>query len=159
VPLEPSGNRRPRGMVTLDRIRLRGLLKEKPCDLQGFSHSGQRRGRARLHHLCITSVTARGERGHMDELASPPDPLVEPNRWRPILTTSSSERRLLTDGSGRAERRTSHYSAGQAGRVGPPGAPNSSSRTRLVTISRAFADVRVSVPAPDASEAPCLGYE
>jgi hypothetical protein len=30
TPLEPSGNRRPREMVTLDRIRLTGLLRKKP---------------------------------------------------------------------------------------------------------------------------------
>jgi hypothetical protein len=36
TPLEPTGNGRPREMVAHDRIRLRGLLKEKPLDLQGF---------------------------------------------------------------------------------------------------------------------------
>jgi hypothetical protein len=30
TPLELSGNRRPREMVTLDRIRLTGLLRKKP---------------------------------------------------------------------------------------------------------------------------------
>ncbi len=30
TPLEPPGNRWPREMVTLDRIRLTGLLREKP---------------------------------------------------------------------------------------------------------------------------------
>ena len=37
TPLEPSGNRRPRGMVTLDRIRLTGLLTENP-GFAGFSY-------------------------------------------------------------------------------------------------------------------------
>ena len=32
---EPPGNRRPRGMITLDRIRLIGLLR-KPLQMQGF---------------------------------------------------------------------------------------------------------------------------
>jgi hypothetical protein len=36
TPLEPPGNRWPREMVTLDRIRLTGLLREKPLELQGF---------------------------------------------------------------------------------------------------------------------------
>ena len=31
TPLEPSGNRRPREMVTLDRIRLTGLLLKSPA--------------------------------------------------------------------------------------------------------------------------------
>ena len=35
--LEPSGNRRPREMVTPDRIRLIGLLKENPA-FAGFSY-------------------------------------------------------------------------------------------------------------------------
>ena len=43
TPLEPPGNRRPRGMVTLDRIRLTGLLTEDPANA-GFSHFQQRRG-------------------------------------------------------------------------------------------------------------------
>ena len=30
TPLEPLGNRWPREMVTLDRIRLTGLLQKKP---------------------------------------------------------------------------------------------------------------------------------
>src|SRR3954467_12802217 len=35
TPLERPGNRSPRGMVTLDRIRLTGLLR-KPLQMQGF---------------------------------------------------------------------------------------------------------------------------
>jgi hypothetical protein len=31
TPLEPPGNRWPREMVTLDRIRLTGLLKKSPA--------------------------------------------------------------------------------------------------------------------------------
>ena len=31
TPLEPPGNRRPREMVTLDRIRLTGLLRQAPA--------------------------------------------------------------------------------------------------------------------------------
>jgi hypothetical protein len=31
APLEPSGNRRPREMVTPDRIRLTGLLRKSPA--------------------------------------------------------------------------------------------------------------------------------
>jgi hypothetical protein len=31
TPLEPPGNRWPRQMITLDRIRLRGLLRESPA--------------------------------------------------------------------------------------------------------------------------------
>jgi hypothetical protein len=37
APLEPSGNRRPREMVTPDRIRLIGLLTENPA-FAGFSY-------------------------------------------------------------------------------------------------------------------------
>ena len=33
---EPSGNRRPRGMVTLDRIRLTGLLRKAPAKAGAF---------------------------------------------------------------------------------------------------------------------------
>jgi hypothetical protein len=35
TPLEPPGNRWPREMVTLDRIRLTGLLWESPA-MRGF---------------------------------------------------------------------------------------------------------------------------
>src|SRR5262249_5226334 len=50
TPLEPPGNRRPREMVTLDRIRLTGLLRKSPGNgacLLALSGS--------VHHLCITS--------------------------------------------------------------------------------------------------------
>ena len=36
TPLEQPGNRRPREMVTLDRIRLTGLLQKNPAQ-RGFS--------------------------------------------------------------------------------------------------------------------------
>ena len=39
TPLEPTGNGRPREMVTLDRIRLIGLLQESPAKA-GFSIFG-----------------------------------------------------------------------------------------------------------------------
>jgi pimeloyl-ACP methyl ester carboxylesterase len=56
VPLEPSGDRRPRGMVTLDRIRLTGLLQKSPA-LRGFSISRAlvifRRGGATLAERMI----------------------------------------------------------------------------------------------------------
>jgi hypothetical protein len=38
TPLEPTGNGRPREMVTLDRIRLTGLLPESPANA-GLSNS------------------------------------------------------------------------------------------------------------------------
>jgi hypothetical protein len=40
APLEPSGNRRPREMVTPDRIRLTGLLRKSPA-LAGLFYSGE----------------------------------------------------------------------------------------------------------------------
>ena len=40
TPLEPSGNCRPREMVTHDRIRLTGLLRRKPWQ-QGFLYMGR----------------------------------------------------------------------------------------------------------------------
>jgi hypothetical protein len=51
APLEPSGNRRPREMVTPDRIRLRGLLRENPAICRVFLFWG----RDRVHHRCITT--------------------------------------------------------------------------------------------------------
>jgi len=36
APLEPPGNRRPREMVTLDRIRLTGLLRKTPAHVGVF---------------------------------------------------------------------------------------------------------------------------
>ena len=46
MPHEPPGNRRPRWMVTLDRIRLTGLLR-RPLLTQGsLSSSGPRYGGA-----------------------------------------------------------------------------------------------------------------
>jgi hypothetical protein len=60
--LEPSGNRRPREMVTPDRIRLTGLLR-KPLQMQGFLF-----GRASpVHHARPTS---RSEGGR-ETLANP----------------------------------------------------------------------------------------
>src|SRR6266542_3907171 len=43
TPLEPPGNRRPREMVTHDRIRLTGLLRKKPWK-RGFLYSAFCRG-------------------------------------------------------------------------------------------------------------------
>src|SRR5262249_55955046 len=39
TPLEPPGNRRPREMVTRDRIRLTGLLQKKPLMSRVFFYS------------------------------------------------------------------------------------------------------------------------
>ena len=44
TPLEPSGNRRPREMVTQDRIRLTGLLRKSPGD-PGLFYRGAHGGR------------------------------------------------------------------------------------------------------------------
>jgi hypothetical protein len=37
---EPPGNRRPRGMITLDRIRLTGLLQRTPAKRGGSLFTG-----------------------------------------------------------------------------------------------------------------------
>jgi hypothetical protein len=41
TPLEPPGNRRPREMVTLDRIRLTGLLRKTPAHVGVFYWCGE----------------------------------------------------------------------------------------------------------------------
>jgi hypothetical protein len=75
APLEPSGNRRPREMVTPDRIRLTGLLRENPA-FAGFSYSWEetacitgasRDSGASIAGLPDTEESRRGKR------------LVEPN--------------------------------------------------------------------------------
>ena len=62
TPLEPSGNRRPREMVTHDRIRLTGLLRKSPA-LQGFSMSED----DAVHHGGITNRE--------------PVPATDPHQW------------------------------------------------------------------------------
>ena len=54
TPLEPSRKRRPREMVTQDRIRLTGLLRKKPWQ-RGFFYSTVKR--------CITPVHRAGAYG------------------------------------------------------------------------------------------------
>jgi len=55
TPLELSGNRRPRGMVTQDRIRLTGLLKENPAICRVFPFWGT----GRLARACITRASRK----------------------------------------------------------------------------------------------------
>jgi hypothetical protein len=72
-------------MVTLDRIRLTGLLREKPCDLQGFSYSWGVPRQGRVHHRCITPVASglatAAEKDSGLGLAA----TVEPNPQRLVL--------------------------------------------------------------------------
>jgi hypothetical protein len=60
APLEPSGNRRPREMVTPDRIRLIGLLPGNPAFCR-VSLLTARFGRASLVHQAAPAKPATRE--------------------------------------------------------------------------------------------------
>ena len=81
TPLEPSGNRRPRGMVTLDRIRLRGLLKENPAICRVFPFW--------VAHSCITGASHLPSSGPRLRTAAPNVPLFMRN---PCPRSSTSMR-------------------------------------------------------------------
>jgi hypothetical protein len=99
APLEPSGNRRPREMVTPDRIRLRGLLRENPA-MQGFPILGKRPRASPVHHDlreralrdCPTRRNAVGQSAWLSQIPPPCLPM-----------SACSERRLLNEQDDPAE--------------------------------------------------------
>jgi hypothetical protein len=99
APLEPSGNRRPREMVTPDRIRLRGLLRENPAICRVFLFWGRPRASPVHHDLreralrdCPTRRNAVGQSAWLSQIPAPCLPMF-----------ACSERRLLNEQDDPAE--------------------------------------------------------
>jgi hypothetical protein len=94
----------PVGWAVGRRIRLRGLLKEKPLDLQGFFPffgEASRWRPERRHHRCITPTTSGLALAPRVARITPWNRIVEP-RLRPAAAgAGSSERRLLYEESSR----------------------------------------------------------